>query len=320
MIAEDRARQVHEELEAALEAVAEHARVSARLQRARASEESARGAAVQAHSQLAAETADVRTLESFSPTRIWATLKGSRDTDLDREEAERQAAEYAASRADAWLVSTHDEVRRAEAELAALGDVHGRRDRAMLEKERLLTEVGGTAGTELARIADELATARSTAKEVREAMAAGEQAAAALSRAGQVLGSAGSWATYDTFLGGGMLTDMVKYDKMDEAQRLLHGADQAVRRLSVELADVGMTAVVRGLSVDGLTQAFDVWFDNIFSDWSVKSRIDQAARRTAEASGMVHEIRTRLAAQLREVEARVAELTSSRERLLVESV
>lgn len=68
-----------------------------------------------------------------------------------------------------------------------------------------------------------------------------------------------------------------------------------------------------------MTQAFDVWFDNIFSDWSVKSRIDQAARRTAEAAGMVHEIRTRLAAQRREVEARVAELTSRRERLLLEA-
>lgn len=315
----DRARQVHDELEAALEAVAEHGRVSARLQRARASEESAKGAAVQAHAQLASETEDVRALESFSPTRIWATLRGSRDTDLDREEAERQAAEYAAARADAWLVSTHDEVRRAEAELAALGDVHGRRDTALAEKERLLTEVGGSAGAELATIADELAAARSGVKEVDEAIAAGEQAAAALSRAGDVLGSAGSWATYDTFFGGGMITDMVKYDRMDEAQRLLHVADQALRRLSTELADVGMTAVVQGLSVDGLTQAFDVWFDNIFSDWSVKSRIDQAARRTAEASGMVHQVRTRLAAQRRELEARLADLTGRRERLLVES-
>ena len=317
MTTEDPARQVHDELAAALEAVAEHARVTARLDRARRAEESAREAAVRAHEQLAVEARDVRALESFSPTRIWATLKGSRDTDLDREEAERQAAEYAAARADAWLVSTHDEVRRAEAELAALGDVHARRDRALADKERLLTEAGGTAGAELGRVAEEAASARASTKEVREAAAAGEQAAATLARAQEVLGSAGSWATYDTFFGGGMLTDMVKYDRMDEAQRLLHDADQALRRLSVELADVGMTAVVSGLSVDGLTRAFDVWFDNIFTDWSVKSRITDAARRTDEAAGAVHEIRTRLAGRERELAARLAELTDQRERLLL---
>ena len=30
-----------------------------------------------------------------------------------------------------------------------------------------------------------------------------------------MLGSAGDWATYDTFFGGGMFTDTVKYDRMD---------------------------------------------------------------------------------------------------------
>ncbi len=319
MTTEDRARQVHEELEAALAGVAEHARVRARLDRARHSEESARGAAVRAQAQLAAETEDVRTLETFSITRIWATLRGSRDTDLDREEAERQAAEYAASRAQSWLVSTHDEVRRAEAELAALGDVHGRRERALAAKEEWLATAGGAAAQDLTRIADELATARAATTEVREAAAAAEQAEAALGRALQVLGSAGDWATYDTFLGGGMFSDLMKYDRMGEAQQLLHAADQALRRLATELADTGMTAVVRGLAVDGLTRTFDVWFDNIFTDWSVRSRITDAARRTAEAAGMVHEVRIRLAQQDRELASRAAELTAERERLLLAS-
>jgi hypothetical protein len=116
-----------------------------------------------------------------------------------------------------------------------------------------------------------------------------------------------------------MLTDMMKYDRMDEAQRLLHAADQALRHLSSELADVGMTAVVRGLAVDGLTQTFDVWFDNIFTDWSVKARISQAAERTASAARLVHEVRTRLAAQERDLTAREAELVSRREKLLTGS-
>ena len=45
------------------------------------------------------------------------------------------------------------------------------------------------------------------------------------------------------------------------------------RRLARELADVGVRSTVERLQVDGLTRTFDVWFDNIFTDWSVKSRI-----------------------------------------------
>ena len=316
MTTEIEARQVQDELEAALVAVAEHDRVRARLARARPAEADAHDTVVRARQELDAEETDVRKLESYSPTRIWAVLRGSRDADLDREKAEQQAAEYAVARAEAWLLGARQETQRAEAELAALGDVAGRRERALAAKEEWLRSSGGEAGVELTRLAEELATTRSALTEVREAVAAGERAAGRLEAARRKLGSAGDWATYDTFFGGGMLTDMVKYDRMDEAQRLLHEADLALRHLSVELADVGMNAVVHGLSVDGLTQAFDVWFDNIFSDWSVRSRITAAAKRADSAAGLVHEIRVRLASQERELVAREAALASTREQCL----
>jgi hypothetical protein len=74
---------------------------------------------------------------------------------------------------------------------------------------------------------------------------------------------------------------------------------------------------VHGLSVDGVTQAFDVWFDNIFSDWSVKSRISEAARRTDDAAQVVHEVRLRLARQQQALAARDSELVAERERLVL---
>jgi hypothetical protein len=313
---EEQARQVHGELEAALEAVAEHERVCGRLARARHAEEGAHGLAARARQALTTEAADVRKLESYSPTRIWAALRGSRDADLDREKAEHQAAEYAVARAEAWLSSTHQETQRAEAELAALGDVAGRRQRALATKEEWLTSTDERAGLELTRLAEELASTRRAVTEVREAVVAAEHAAGRLEAARRTLASAGDLATYDTFLGGGLFGDMMKYDRMDQAQRLLHDADQALRHLSVELKDVGMSAVVNGLAVDGLTQTFDVWFDNIFSDWSVRTRIMDAGRATESAARMVHEIRGRLARQERDLAGREAALVADRERLL----
>ena len=313
---DDRGTRLHAELEAALEAVAQQERALARLQRAQQAEAAARTSAVAAHEALAGEAADVQRLESYSPTRILAALRGSRDADLDRERAQQQAAQYAVARADALLSSAHEETRRAEAELVALGDVAGRRQRALEAKEQWLAAAGGDAAERLTGVAEELATTRADATEVQEAAEAAAVAAERLDAARHQLGAAGDWATYDTFLGGGMFTDAMKYDRMDQAQRLLHAADQALRHLTVELADVGMEAVVHGLAVDGLTQTFDVWFDNIFTDWSVRSRIADAARGADEAAALVHEVRVRLHERQRELADREHALAEERERLV----
>lgn len=312
----DKAVEVQHELEAALQAVAEHQRVSARLERARQEQDAARAATDRARQDLATEETDVRKLESYSPTRIWAALRGSRDADLDREQAEKQAAEYAVALAEAKLLHATDEVQRSDARLAELGDVSSRRERALAAKEEWLTSTSDEVGGQLTRLADELASTRSAANEVREAVAAAELAANRLALARKTLASAGDWATYDTFFGGGMFSDMVKYQRMDEAQRLLQAADQALRNLSVELADVGVTTVVNGLAVDGLTQTFDVWFDNIFSDWSVRSRITEAAKRAESAADVVQQIRVRLAQQERDLAEQERAFAADRERLL----
>jgi hypothetical protein len=56
--------------------------------------------------------------------------------------------------------------------------------------------------------------------EVREATVAAEVAAGRLEVARRKLGSACDWATYDTFLGGGLFGDMMKYERMDRRTRV----------------------------------------------------------------------------------------------------
>ena len=315
----DGGREIQAELEAALAAESERERRLARAARAVQVERDAGAAVDAARAELASEVADVQRLESYSTTRIWAALRGSRDADLDRELAERQAAEYAVARAESWLRVAREEAQRATGELAELGDVAARRRRALAAKEAWLSSSGLEVGRELTRLADEIARTRSTLNEVLEAAVAAERAAVRLDAALRMLGSAGDWATYDTFLGGGMFGDAMKYDRMDKAQALLHDADQALRHLAVELQDVGASAAVEPLAVDGLTQTFDVWFDNIFSDWSVRSRIADAARKAARTAGAVQEIRTRLAQQERDLTEREAACVARREGLLLAS-
>lgn len=312
----EQARQVQTELEAALEAVAEQERLTVRLQGVRASVEELAGVVAGARSELAQESADVARLESFSPTRIWAGLRGSREVDLAREQAEEQAASYAVAEAEARLAQARTSYDATQAALLDLGDVAARRERALAAQERLLRATDAASATALEAIATDLGTTRSQLTEVREALVAAQAALARLDEASLMLDRARSWSTYDTFFSGGLLTDMAKYDRMDQASTLMRAADSAMRRLSAELADVGMGAVGR-VEVTELGRVFDVWFDNIFSDWAVRDRILDAGERTAAATHAVRRVRETLAEKLTGLEAAEAQLADRRERLLL---
>ena len=306
---------VQADLEAALEAAAEQARLATRLQVADIELAAAEAQVAEARGRLADERADVARLESFSPTRIWAGLRGSRESDLDRERAEQQRAEYTV----AVVELRRDRAREACAALRsaydALGDVAARRAAALDAKAAWLAETGAPEAEELAQLASDLGAVRSTTTELREALGAADDAADALAQADNLLSSARGWSTADTFFDGGLLTDMVKYDRMDQAQALMRRADDALSDLGVELADVGMEPV-GGVEITQLVRAFDVWFDNIFSDWAVRERIGEAATRVAEARGAVGEVRRRLVDRLLQAESKEAVLVARRDELL----
>lgn len=209
-------------------------------------------------------------MESFSPTRIWAGLKGSHGGDHARALAAKEE----------WALA-HD------AGVAfALGEIAEQRGE-LLARDR----------------------------EVAEAQSAGHEAFTLLGQALSLLGSAESFSTWDTFLGGGMLSDMAKYNKMDQATDALHRADVALARFSRELADVGHGAV-GSVAVDGLTRTFDVFFDNIFSDMAVRSRIQDAARRADQTAAAVHEALARVEVTREDVARRLEELRVRRDELL----
>jgi hypothetical protein len=266
--------------------------------------------------RLQHEQEDVERLESFSATRIWAALKGARASDLERESAERDAARYAVADAEARRDVARREVDALAAELGRLGDVDaGYRD-ALAAKETWLAGNGSPAAARLSAIAEELGVLAARQAETQEAHAAGVAARAQLVQAQQLLGSARSWSTWDTFGGGGLLTDMMKYDRLDQVTATLHGADLALGSFSRELADVGIAAVA-GVQVDGMTRAFDIFFDNIFTDMAVRSRIQDAQQRVAGTLASVDRTLTALQDQGRSLAESAVRLGDEREQLLL---
>lgn len=309
------AEHVQAELEAAQEAVFEHARLSGRLTAAQDALDTAEADLAQATEALAGEAADVQRLEDFSPTLIWATMRGNRDERLEVERAEHRAAEYRVAAAQAAARSAEREHATVSAALAGLGDAAARRAAALAAKETWVVTAGADGAAELGRLATEVGTARGELTELHEVVGAAVRAGQALNGALGHLDSAGNWAAYDTFGGGGFLSDMMKRQKMDQAVELMRNADESLRALTRELGDLGQEGV-GGIAVDDLLGTFDVWFDNIFSDWSVMSRIGEARDRVRAALGAVGQVHQGAAERAAALEARLAELGERRDRLL----
>lgn len=309
-------QQIQTGLEQAAEAREEHAQLTRRIDGARPHLEGLVERVAELRRKLESEAADVERLETLSAAQIWSRLKGSHADDLERETAEREAARYAVAEAEARLEVMQRELDSLVSRRAELGDVAAGYDQALAAKQAWLEGNGGAEAAELADIAQRRGELLAVDKEMREAHAAGTAARGWLARALDVLGSAGSWSAWDAFGGGGLVTDMIKYQKVDEATALVRQADQALAAFSRELADVDLPQV-NGVQVDQMMRTFDVWFDNIFSDMAVRARIADARQRVGDAVQQVDQALAALAQRGRDIEAELARLRARREQLLL---
>ena len=133
-------------------------------------------------------------------------------------------------------------------------------------------------------------------KEVREALHAGEQALMSLQEAQRYLNSAGNWGIVD-ILGGGLITDLIKHSKMNNAQQCMETAKQDLRQFQQELDDVD--EYLPNIKVGDFLTFADFFFDGFITDIFVQSRISDSKKQVAEAIFQVESIVNRLKAELR---------------------
>lgn len=266
------------------------------------------------------EQRDVAKLESMSLARIVTGLKGSRSSDLDRERAEALAAEYAVAQIEARIARDEAELSSLTERIDAFGDLGLRHQQALVARaaEVRADARAGSAQERLTALAAELGETRALLEELTQADVAARGAAEALGEVAPLLGSARNWAMFD-LMQGGFITSLVKYNRVDEASKLMRAADAALARLALELVDVGMDGV-GNVGISETTRGLDIWFDNVFSDYSAKQRIQEAATRVYELRSAVRDARKGLEGRTNAALLRLVELEAERNRLLVEGV
>ena len=258
------------------------------------------------------EQDDVNRLEGRSLARYFYTLLGSLDEKLD---AERAGARAAAVEHDAVLAELEDvnaAVSEAESELAGLSGCEERYDKAVSAKAEYLKKSGSPLADRLRGIEKRAAYNERQTRETDEAIRAGEAACAAAERVVKSLSSASTWSTIDIF-SDSFLADVVKYGRIDDAQRAMEQLRIALRRFGTELADVG-GRLETGMG-DLLTFA-DIFFDNIFTDFAVSSRINMALYEAREVEERVQRSLSSLHALRGRLETEAAELEKEYEGLV----
>lgn len=285
----DRYGQLADRFDTMTAARAERQRLTARRANLAPQLREAREEAERLQRELDKEAGDVRRLErSASPTRVWAAMRGGLDDRLTRERAEAEAAQFAFERAQETLRRLEDEDAGLAGQVAGLGDLDSGYEETLAEIHRLAQEPDAGALRERSAEAGRQLEDLRWRRELDEALEAGQQTTEALEEAQKQLGTASAWSAYDTFAGGGMLSSMLKHDRLDRATSLLDEAAASMQRFSRELADVELPGLDAPL-VDELSRGVDIWFDNFVTDILVGQRIDKARSQVDEALDTVAE-------------------------------
>lgn len=192
-----------------------------------------------------------------------------------------------------------DILKRVE-ELTPLHGCEERYARLLEEKAASIKASGGAESAEMLRLEEKLSYIENQKRELREAISAGGMAWDTVESVLSSLSSAQGWGTWD-MLGGGLIADMAKHSRLDEAQWKIEQLQVQLRRFHTELADVTIYADVQ-VNLDGFLRFADYFFDGLFVDWAVMDKINRSQEQVWHTRGQIETILDRLRNMFRSAE------------------
>lgn len=287
-----------------------------RLLYARAAEEQRLDGLVR---QLRMEEEDVERLEGMSLAAFVATLRGIKDERLKAEREEYVAAKLRYDECTAALDALRTQVGDVAREATSLAGAEERYRAALAAREQQVLASASPERDRVAAVAREIGAERAHIHELDQAAAAAHAAVQALQTVHKSLDSAASWGAWDTWGGGGLISTSMKHSHIDEASRAAGRARQALQRLDIELADVGMQGGALEVQLGDFHAFADYFLDNFWTDLGVQDRIEEAQRRVVRAAEQVQALRTRLRAHADRARERIEQLETERRAVLTSS-
>ncbi|WP_308639542.1 coiled-coil domain-containing protein [Paenibacillus silvisoli] len=266
--------------------------------------------------QLEAEQADVDKLTGLTLTNLFHTLLRSKAEQL---EMERQQALSAALR----LQEEKQKLDDTKADLVRVGDILGSLagaehvyNQLMATKEAALRS--GAASQELAAMEEQIAEQNLIAKEIREALRAGQTVMASFEDASNSLEKAENWGKWDMWTDSSLINHFNKHGHIDDAKGFIHQANHQLQDFRDELKDLNRSIHVE-IDISGTLRMADFWFDGLITDWIVQGRIQSSQEQTLEAIHNVRTVVNKLSSELKAAESALQALRNKRQNWIEET-
>lgn len=290
-------------------------RLESVLKELRSQQEPLRKKAAELEKAMLQERKDVDRLEGHSLAAFFYNVVGKKDEKLEDERREFYAAQVKYDACARELEAIEQDIEATEEDLADLDGCEARYAQA-LEQKRLTIEQSGIPEAEpLLQKKRELTRLTGQERELEEAIAAGTQALRTTADVMQGIESAKDWAALD-LLGGGLLADLAKHDKLDSAQKSAQELQVQLQRFNKELSDVSIRSRLQ-ISIDGMLKFADFFFDGLLADAAVLDRIKGSQAQVERTREQILTILRQLQDELESVRRRQSNLRKEMDQLVL---
>lgn len=234
------------------------------------------------------EQLDVERLERRSLANYFYQVVGQLDDKLTKEKQEAYEAAVKYDAAYGELQAVEADLRTKELEYGRVRRSDEKYQEVLKEKKEAVKLSNVPEAAEILRLEAQITSLDVQIKELGEAISAGKRAAQIADSILESLSSAEGWGTWD-LLGGGLIADMAKHSRLDEAQGQVERLQGALRKFKTELADVEIIADMQ-VNIDGFLRFADYFFDGLFADWSVMNKISEAQGKVKSVKGQIESL------------------------------
>ncbi|PKM72548.1 MAG: hypothetical protein CVU91_09175 [Firmicutes bacterium HGW-Firmicutes-16] len=255
---------------------------------------------------LEKENLDVEKLKNRSISSVLFSILGSLDKHIQKENAEALAAKLKYDQALRDVEDIEHKISNLYAERSKYVNCQSEYDSFFEQKKELLMRDNAETAQKIMELTEEIGSSKIKVKETREAIIAGNNVLSSLNSVLCSLDSAAGWGTWD-MLGGGLISDLAKHSNIDNAKYEIENTQRLIMEFKTELADVKISSDI-GIHIDGFSKFADFFFDGIFADWNMQTKINRSWESVLTVKIQVESVISKLKDMLANDENRINSL------------
>lgn len=265
---------------------------------------------------LKKEERDVQKLENSGVRSLFRRILGDKDKQLEKERQEYLQVALKYNELTKSLELIEYEMDLLERKLDDRPKIEQRYDELIAQREREILQEGSGAASSLMKISRELDERQVLLRDIKEAIDAGQEAYRLSQRLEKQLKEARDWGQWDMYGSSGK--GWLKHRAIDRARDYLHKVRHALIKFENELRDVYPNARIDvNIRVERIDSFFDIFFDNLISDWVVQQRIMNALQHASRTRHQVSRALRELEKELPSVQVDIEDLMRKREKAIV---